>query len=763
MTTTPTGNSTTYTIDVKVTSAEDLTRLVTSMNRLAQQQKALLAETRKAATENAAYIKSLGLTAKEVNELTSAEQRANKVMQQTAQIQAKSAQAVTATGAQYKNLQTALGPLSLQAQDFAVQVSMGTSAMTAFAQQAPQFLGGFGAIGAGVGFAVAAIPLAIAGIQAFTGGAEDLDEAMQGVADAAAAVKEAADILVTPLKDLGFLSNEAAQRFHDLTEAQLTLRAASAKQELEDLSKSLSTFSRNAVQAFNDLTAAELDYQAKTNLGTMGAELAKDQILVNQEINRLLTDRAEAMDVTVEQAKALGVTWTAVQKAEAGSVKQQQALIQLAKQRAEFGASFGEELDKELDALLQANKVAAELNNNLAKASIGPDELARMDAYSQALQDASAAAANVATEVVGLQAQADALERGATAEQARQAAQEAITLAKWDEAKATAATYSELQALNAEWATYLDNQRKAAELQAQIKAQEDARRDAEREAQQKARKAEQDREQAAKKAADASKARMDELRGILQGQAPEWLKINAQVDRYNQLMAEAKSTTANLTMNEIDQFLNEQVLLDFQERWNKIRTELSDTGQALVGGFNTFFDEVISGSKSAADAFEDMLLSIAQDIVKFLASKAVQDILLFLADLGGFKWMFANPGMPGSPTGLQAANMNAMPMARAPALIAADPGQGSKMAYVLPPVPIARATAPYGSASGGMGSANVVVNNYTSADVTTTEGTNPAGERVLEIEIRDRVKGLFSSGAMDATMRQNYGIRRKGG
>ena len=42
-----------------------------------------------------------------------------------------------------------------QIQDFTVQVAGGQSALLAFAQQAPQFLGAFGALGAGIGAGVA--------------------------------------------------------------------------------------------------------------------------------------------------------------------------------------------------------------------------------------------------------------------------------------------------------------------------------------------------------------------------------------------------------------------------------------------------------------------------------------------------------------------------------------------------------------------------------------------------------------------------------
>ena len=62
---------------------------------------------------------------------------------------------------------------AFQLQDFVVQVQGGTAATTAFAQQAPQLLGGFGAVGAVLGLVAAlAVPIGVA-LYKIAGGSED--------------------------------------------------------------------------------------------------------------------------------------------------------------------------------------------------------------------------------------------------------------------------------------------------------------------------------------------------------------------------------------------------------------------------------------------------------------------------------------------------------------------------------------------------------------------------------------------------------------
>jgi hypothetical protein len=143
---------------------------------------------------------------------------------------------------------TSIQNTAFQIQDFAVQVAAGTSASRAFAQQLPQLLGGFGAIGAVIGAAVAVlIPLAA---NLFTAG------------DA---------------------SEEAAGKLDNLGGALGTMR--SAVSELADLTDRYSA----AVAATADAT----DAATSRNVANIGRELTARRALLNAQVTSLRLDIAD--------------------------------------------------------------------------------------------------------------------------------------------------------------------------------------------------------------------------------------------------------------------------------------------------------------------------------------------------------------------------------------------------------------------------------------------------------------------------------------
>jgi len=78
--------------------------------------------------------------------------------------------------------------LSYQLQDFIVQTNGGTSAAMALSMNLPQLLGGFGALGAGIGVVAALLPNMITLFGDSADGAKSLDDAMSGLSDAVGAV-----------------------------------------------------------------------------------------------------------------------------------------------------------------------------------------------------------------------------------------------------------------------------------------------------------------------------------------------------------------------------------------------------------------------------------------------------------------------------------------------------------------------------------------------------------------------------------------------
>lgn len=107
------------------------------------------------------------------------------------------------------NFRTGMQQLGFQAQDVAVQLSMGTSAMRVFGQQAPQILSVFGPFGAALGVAAAALPLLAAGFldagQAaaeFEGVAKSLETALGDLKAAGFEVTEATTLFGAALRNI---------------------------------------------------------------------------------------------------------------------------------------------------------------------------------------------------------------------------------------------------------------------------------------------------------------------------------------------------------------------------------------------------------------------------------------------------------------------------------------------------------------------------------------------------------------------------------
>jgi hypothetical protein len=138
--------------------------------------------------------------------------------------------AVQASRGNVINFRSALSNLGLQAQDVAVQLSMGTSAMRVFGQQAPQILGGFGPLGIAIGAAAAALPLLATALgdsgdnaEAFTASAEGLEKALTSLKAAGFEVTEATELFGAALRKISETTTIAAI---DAVQAQLRAMTA---------------------------------------------------------------------------------------------------------------------------------------------------------------------------------------------------------------------------------------------------------------------------------------------------------------------------------------------------------------------------------------------------------------------------------------------------------------------------------------------------------------------------------------------------------
>ena len=124
---------------------------------------------------------------------------------------------------------------SFQLQDIAVQLQGGTKASTALAQQLPQLLGGFGALGAvlgvvaGVGIPAAAFALSAMGDEAF-----DLDEALKDLKDTVSDMQAPMSILKMSAIEISEKYGLAAERVLNFAKAQAEIAAEQASRRMSD-------------------------------------------------------------------------------------------------------------------------------------------------------------------------------------------------------------------------------------------------------------------------------------------------------------------------------------------------------------------------------------------------------------------------------------------------------------------------------------------------------------------------------------------------
>jgi hypothetical protein len=223
-----------------------------------------------------------------------------------------------------------------------------------------------------------------------------------------------------------------------------------------------------------------------------------------------------------------------------------------------------------------------------------------------------------------------------------------------------------------------------------------------------------------------------------------------------ELRAERERFGKAMTADDIRNF--NQAMAELAEQAKASAVELSEIGEIFDDSLNSFFGDLVEGSKTASEAFNDFILSMINSITTFLFSKQVEAFLGYLSQATGFGFLSTGGGTT-APT----ANVNAAPSANTFAATAAAPavgarGLGSGYSYVVPAAPIASATG-----SGLYAVPNVVINNYSTAEVSARQSQDSNGDPVLEIAIKEKVRELVTSGALDPQMQRAYGLRRKQG
>lgn len=194
----------------------------------------------------------------------------------------------------------------------------------------------------------------------------------------------------------------------------------------------------------------------------------------------------------------------------------------------------------------------------------------------------------------------------------------------------------------------------------------------------------------------------------------------------------------------------------------QLSDSLGDFSARFIGDF---IDELIDGMGRAETSFADMVESFLKQLAKLLASQEMAKLATELSSM--FGGMFGS----GEPVRLGAQGMAfASPNVRAFAAggILSGPTLFSMGAQRLGLAGEAgpEAVVPLQRTSGGdlgVGASPVTVNilNKSDANVTEQHHDNADGERVIDILIERKVRGMVADGSLDRGMRSAYGVSRQ--
>lgn len=272
---------------------------------------------------------------------------------------------------------------AFQFQDFVVQVQNGTAASVAFSQQAPQLLGGFGAVGAVLGLVAAlAVPVGAA-LFNLIGTSVDLDEqaklldtSLSDLNSALGDYRDAVSNAIAPTDDLIEKYGRAAGSAQQLLQQLANLAKLDAASALRASSAAVADSLGGAIEALNKFEAAQsaLAPEDFLNEGTAAAAAMQAQV-------DALRDQ---FGLTVEQAQRLRGILT-----DAQTSSTPEAVADAMRRLAVFLAEANLEAGYTNDALLKAERAASE------------GALAGYE-FATALEGAAAAAAGVSDTVATL-------------------------------------------------------------------------------------------------------------------------------------------------------------------------------------------------------------------------------------------------------------------------------------------------------------------------------------------------------------------------
>ena len=197
--------------------------------------------------------------------------------------------------------------LGFQVQDFAVQVGAGTSATQAFAQQFPQLISGFGAVGIAIGtFSAIAVPLGAALLKiAFD--SQTLDERLKELQKSTDAMSNAVEAAATPISTLrsryGELADEVA-RANSAMAMMTTIRAqADAMGAARGLSGPVGNLNPVRIDGMSDQEWAAVQASMMDSLRDKTGATAEQVERLRMALNR--TDSSNSLEAVARDAENL--------------------------------------------------------------------------------------------------------------------------------------------------------------------------------------------------------------------------------------------------------------------------------------------------------------------------------------------------------------------------------------------------------------------------------------------------------------------------
>jgi hypothetical protein len=236
-----------------------------------------------------------------------------------------------------------------QVQDFATQVSMGTSAFTAFAQQAPQFLGVFGPGGAIAGALLAVGAIAAKVFLDMGDDAKSASEKAEELADtidqigknAAAAIREDIDFGKSKLEQAKTAAQNFADEVNNAAQNQIDYNAAVLESfnNLLTAERTLRNVKGETISNVKDL-AAEEKAAAEARAAQVQIQIQSEQLKLQAAEDSVEIEKQALAEVRVQKAEKEALLQT-----ERNSLQvlrdQRDALEELAKERVSLGESLG--------------------------------------------------------------------------------------------------------------------------------------------------------------------------------------------------------------------------------------------------------------------------------------------------------------------------------------------------------------------------------------------------------------------------------------